>query len=136
MSLSYYPNMGEVLLCNFDEFPIEPEMCKPRPVVVASPRLRARARLVGVVPLSTTPPSQMQEYHCEIALAQLLPAPFDSPKMWAKCDMYAVVSLDRLDRFKEPRARYGGARKWTSGKVTPDQLKTVRRAMLKGLGFD
>lgn len=135
MPLLYYPNPGEIFVCNYDEYPIEPEMCKPRPVVVASPRLRGRAKLVGVIPLSTTVPDVLQDYHCEVELEQPLPAPFDSPKMWAKCDMYSVVSLDRLDRFKEPRARYGGARKWTSRKLSKEQLEAVRQALLRGLGF-
>ncbi len=135
MPILYYPNPGEVFVCNYDMVTIEPEMCKPRPVVIVTPRLRGRAKLVGVVPLSTTAPNVLQGYHCELTLETALPEPFDSERMWAKCDMFSVVSLDRLDRFKEPRLRYGGPRRWRSGRITDEQLEAVRAAVLIGLGF-
>ena len=50
MALSYYPSIGEIVLCDYRGF-IEPEMIKTRPVVVVSPRLRRRGNLIGVVPL-------------------------------------------------------------------------------------
>ncbi len=135
MPLSYYPRVGEILVCDYGHHAIEPEMTKARPVVVIGPRLRRRADLVGVVPLSTTAPNEMQDYHCRIELAQPLPPPFDSPVMWAKCDMFSSVSLARLDRFKEPRNRYGGARKWMTGRVSREQLEALKSAVLRGLGF-
>jgi len=92
-------------------------------------------RLVTVVPLSTTEPDSVEDYHCKITLAQPLPEPFENPVMWAKCDMVSAVSLDRLDRFKEPRQRYGGPRKWTVGRISAAQLKEVRCAVLCGLGL-
>lgn len=135
MPLLYYPSPGEIVVCHYDDQVIEPEMRKTRPVVVVGPRLRGRGRLVTVVPFSTTEPTSFYDYHCRIELTHSLPPPFDSAIMWAKCDMLAVVSLDRLDRFKEPKGRYGGPRRWTTGRVSADQLTALRRAVLCGLGF-
>ena len=135
MALMYYPRVGEILVCHYDPVALGAEMIKSRPVVVIGPRLRRRANLVGVVPLSTTAPSTEEAYHCKIELDHVLPPPFDKPVMWAKCDMYGSVSLLRLDRFKEPKARYGGPRKWTSGQLADKQIEAVRRAVLCGLGL-
>lgn len=135
MPLSYYPRPGEILVCDYGQHAIPPEMTKTRPVVVVGPRHRRRADLVGIVPLSTTVPRTIEDYHCQITLTLPLPPPFDSPTMWAKCDMYQSVALQRLDRFKQPRNRYGGARKWTTGQVTAQQLEALKTAVLRGLGL-
>lgn len=134
MGLSYYPSPGVILVCHYDTNVVEPEMCKPRPAVVIGPRLRSRGRLVTVVPLSTTAPSELLDYHCKIELTHPLPPPFDAPVMWAKCDLVSSVSLDRLDRFKEPYRR-GAARQWRTGAVSADQLQALKGAVLCGLGF-
>lgn len=134
MGLLYYPSPGEILMCRYDEQVIDPEMRKARPAVVMGPRLRSRARLVTVVPLSTTEPETLLDYHCRIELANPLPEPFDAAVMWAKCDMVSSVSLDRLDRFKEPYRR-GGARRWRTGRVSAEQLRALKASVLCGLGF-
>ena len=135
MPLSYYPRMGEILVCHYGQHVILPEMNKTRPVVVIGPRLRRRGELVGVIPLSTTAPSSVEEYHVRLELTTPLPAPFESTTMWAKCDMYASVSLARLDRFKQARSRYGGPRKWMSAQLSEQEIALLRRALLSGLGF-
>jgi mRNA interferase MazF len=135
MPLSYYPNIGEIVLCDY-RGSVEPEMIKTRPVVVVSPRLRRRGNLVGVVPLSTTVPTTAEPYHCLIELDNPLPPPFDNPVMWAKCDMYSVVSMQRLDRFKEAKQRHGGARQWRVGKASAAQIIALKKAVLCGIGFD
>jgi uncharacterized protein YifN (PemK superfamily) len=111
-------------------------MTKMRPVVVVSPRLRRRADLVAVVPLSTTPPKNVEPHHCEIELDNPLPSPFDSPNMWAKCDMISTVAHTRLDRFRAGRKAAGSKRVYISGMLNPDQLLSVKIAVLCGLGLD
>ena len=133
MGLSYYPRPGEILLCRFDASATPPEMTKTRPVVVAGPRLRRRANLVTIVPLSTTTPEPAEAYHCRIELESLLPAPFDAKVAWAKCDMVQSVALARLDRFKVRRRAH--ARTWMTGRVSDAQLAAIRRSILAGLGF-
>ena len=132
MALGYHPRPGEILLCDYGSGFIVPEMVKRRPVVVVSPRLRRRANLVAVVPLSTTEPNPLEQHQCQIVLAQPLPQPFDEAMMWAKADMLATVSMARLDRF---RLKVGGQRQYRSGQVTPAQLTEIRRAILHGLGM-
>ena len=133
MSLSYYPHPGEILLCDYRTGFIAPEMTKRRPIVVISPRLRRRLDLVTVVPLSTSPPDPVEDHHHKIVLAHPLPPPFDNPMMWAKCDMVAVVSKARLDRFKLQRG--AGPRKWVAGKVAASDLKAIKAGVLCGLGL-
>ena len=130
----YYPREGEIVFCDYKGF-VAPEMIKPRPVVIVSPRLRRRGDLVSVIPLSTTAPEPVEDYHCQINLTVALPEPFDSPVMWAKCDMISTVALSRLDRFKNARRPHGAARTWTTGRVSAEQLAQIKRAMLCGLGF-
>lgn len=135
MALQYHPKPGDILLCDFATGFIAPEMVKRRPVIIVSPRLRKRPGLVAVVPLSTTAPDSIENYHCRIALERPLPHPFDSAEMWAKCDMLATVALSRIDRFKAGRLPGSHARRYVDGKVTADQLAAVRRAILCGLGL-
>lgn len=134
MGIQYYPNPGEILLCDYGTKVIWPEMDKLRPVVIVTPRLRQRGELVGLVPLSTTAPDVMEKFHHKFELERPLPAPFDSPVMWAKCDMFSVLSRSRLDRFKAGRSQ--GKRIYVAGKMPPDDLKAIKAAMLCGLGLD
>lgn len=135
MPLSYYPPAGEVVLCRYPQDVISPEIGKTRPVVVVGPRLRRRGGLATIVPLSTTGPNPVEPYHVLIRLPQPLPAPFDSPDMWAKCDLLSSVALDRLDRFKVKGSRHGGPRRFTTGRVSAEQLVALRAAVIQGLGF-
>lgn len=132
MALGYYPRPGEILLCDYGSGFIVPEMVKRRPVVVVSPRLRRRADLVAVVPLSTTEPRPLELHQCEVILVQPLPPPFSDPRMWAKADMLATVSMARLDRF---RVKVGGQRQYRTGQITAAQLIEIRSAILHGLGL-
>ena len=134
MALMYYPRQGEILLCNFDTGFVPPEMVKRRPVVVVSPRLRKRFELVAIVPLSTTDPDPVQAHHCMLELERPLPAPFNSPVMWAKSDMLVTVARSRLDRFRA--GRRGGPRKYVSGQINPEQFRAVRASILCGLGLE
>lgn len=135
MALLYHPRQGEILLCDYGTGFVPPEMVKRRPVVIVSPRLRQRQGLVAVVPLSTTAPGTVQAYHCAILLDFPLPKPFDATDMWAKCDMIATVSLDRLDRFRDGREDGGGKRQYRTGMVSSADLRRIQAAILCGLGL-
>ncbi len=89
-------------MCDFSGY-VVPEMVKVRPVVVLA-RNRKNRQLVTVVPLSTTAPTALEDYHHELA-ANPLPGKA-AVKCWAKCDMVATVSLSRLDRVKGPKRQY------------------------------
>ena len=106
-------------------------MVKTRPVVVVSPRLRRRGDLVGVVPFSTTAPAHIENYHLELDMDPVLPKPFAAPRVWVKCDMYSVVSLERLDRFRTTRDTISGKRRWMTSAVSDAELVAIRKAVLK-----
>ena len=100
MALMHPPRVGSVLWCDFRGY-IAPEMVKRRPVVVVA-RHKENMQLVSVVPLSTTRPDRMQAYHHHFAEN---PMPGAVGGCWAKCDMVATVSLQRLDLVRRPARR-------------------------------
>lgn len=135
MSLKFYPAPGTLLLCDYGlgGF-IVPEMVKRRPAVVVSPRLPHRETLCAVVPLSTTAPERPTAYAVEINMPHLLPAPFDAPICWAKCDMIATVSVERLDLFRTGRD-HTGKRQYLTARLPAADMERIRIGILAGLGF-
>jgi mRNA interferase MazF len=95
MAIGYHPEPGTILICDYHGF-IEPEMIKRRPVVVLGPRLRGRDGLCTVVPLSTTEPETMMNYHHKLHFSLPLPTPYDSEHKWVKGDMFSTVAFSRL----------------------------------------
>ena len=83
-------------MCDFRGY-IEPEIIKKRPVIVFA-RHRHNSKLVTVVPISSTQPLLFTPYHHELSINPL------PDKLhitcWAKCDLLATVSIERLDRYK------------------------------------
>jgi uncharacterized protein YifN (PemK superfamily) len=109
-------------------------MVKRRPVVVISPRLPHRDGLCTVVPLSTTPPGHAVPYVCQIDRTDPLPAPFSATTMWAKADMLATVSLERLDLFRTARDT-SGKRAYLRPMLPPEDLHRVRTCVLHAIGW-
>lgn len=128
MPINYHPRAGQVLMCDFRGF-AEPEMVKPRPVVVISPKLPSRAGVVAVVPISLTPPQTPSKYKIQLSKNYHPQEPDDLP-CWAACDMVMNLGLYRLDGFKV------GRRKWANPQMSGDDLLAVRRGVLIGLGLD
>jgi uncharacterized protein YifN (PemK superfamily) len=102
MFLLYQPRPAKVVMCDFVGY-VVPEMTKVRPVVVIA-RNRKNRQLVTVVPLSTTAPTKLEDYHHALSANPLPDKP--TKACWAKCDMLATVSLTRLDRYKVGRGQY------------------------------
>jgi len=134
MALSFHPNPGAILACDYEPGFKEPEMVKRRPVVVITPRLRRRDSLCTVVPLSTLQPDHIQDYHVKIKMTPLLPAPFDSEECWAKADMLATVGYHRLNPFRLGRDRYG-KRLYYNSLMSPANLRAIQRAVLCALNL-
>jgi uncharacterized protein YifN (PemK superfamily) len=63
-----------------------------------------------------------------------LPVPFDYAVVWAKCDMIATVSFDRLDLFRTGRDQTG-KRRYLQPRLPEDKLRRVRRGILFALGI-
>ena len=95
MTLPYHPHPGEVLICDFDDSAPGAEMVKRRPAVVVSRRDSHGRLLATVVPLSTTAPIVAMAWHHCLPHLRIVGWP-SSGVTWAKCDMLATVSFNRL----------------------------------------
>lgn len=135
MGLSYHPNRGEILLCNYPKDMRKPEMIKRRPVLVVSPKLKRRSGLVTIVPLSSSRPKYMMEYHYELNLAYPLPAPWDSNPFWAICDHPMTVSFDRLDLIRLQKDQYG-KRRYYRKTIDPVDMTEIQKALTHALGLN
>lgn len=128
MGLTFFPRAGQIFVCNFNGFK-EPEMIKPRPVIVISPKLPHRSEIVAVVPISLTPPKHKLPFCCQLS-KNYHPDEDDDLPSWAKADMLMNLGLYRLTAFKV------GRRKYFYPTLTPEDLQSVRHAVLCGLGLD
>src|SRR5687767_9605450 len=128
MALLFYPRAGQVYVCDFTGFQ-EPEIVKPRPVIVVSPRLPFRADIVAIVPISLTEPRHKLPFCYRLSKNYHPDEPDDLP-CWAKADMVMNVGLARLTAFKIGRRRYAYPT------LTQEDLAAVRHAVLCGLGLD
>ena len=126
--LTFHPNPGTLLICDFDTGFKASEMVKKRPVVVISPRRRrSTVQLCTVVPLSTTAPDPVERFHHRMN-PKSLPVSFRSQDAWAKCDMLYTVSLNRLDRV---RVTTGGKRTYSAPQVLAEDLDAIRRGVIE-----
>ena len=111
-----------------------PEMVKRRPAIVISPRLPHRDKLCTVVPISSDDGERQTDYIVRLELKPPLPAPFSYEVAWAKCDMLATVSFERLDLFHTERDQEG-KRKYLHPKLSSADLMRVRNGVLYALGM-
>jgi mRNA interferase MazF len=128
MALLFHPRAGQVFMCDFSGFK-EPEMIKPRPAIVGSPKLPYRSGIVAVVPISLTEPKHNLPF-CFRLSKNYHPEEPDGLPCWAKADMVMNLGIYRLSGFKI------GRRKYVYPTLTTDDLFGVRRAVLCGLGLD
>ncbi|GBQ27136.1 hypothetical protein AA12717_2577 [Gluconacetobacter sacchari DSM 12717] len=135
MAVEKAPNLGQIVLCDFSAGFKEPEMVKRRPVVVISPPISWRPGLCTVVALSTTPPDPARPYHCRLVLDPLPPSPWDSPEVWVKADLIMTVGFHRLDLIRCGRNPASGKRQYYTKCLSKEQLATVRKCVLHGLGL-
>ena len=133
MALNYHPAIGTIVICDFAGF-VAPEMVKRRPAVIVSPRFRNRDNLCTIVPLSTTPPPIVEAFHMQLRFDPPLPSPYESDLKWVKGDMLYTVSLGRLSlpfRGKDEL----GKRIYDQRIISPEELASVQRCLLAGLGI-
>lgn len=130
MALRFQPAPGTILNCDFAGY-VVPEIVKSRQVVVIW-KHKTNARLVYVVPLSTTPP------HTPALAVELpclpLPRPGQDPdtRIWVKCDMIYTVSTERLSMPVNRASRRAAAAPININIATPD-LMLVKAALAKAL---
>jgi uncharacterized protein YifN (PemK superfamily) len=133
MTIQYHPEIGTILICDFDGFK-EPEMIKRRPVVVISPNFKSRNRLCTVVPMSTSEPKKIEAYHYRLHTIPALPYPFTSPSHWVKADMIYTVSFDRLSLMFSKKDNTG-KRIYDQRVIDAADLIKIREAVLHGIGL-
>ena len=133
MPITFYPDHGSILMCDFNGGFHPPEIVKKRPVVIVSPR-RNNHQVCTVIPLSTTAPNPIEKHHHCINPSSL-PKSLRGSITWAKCDMIMTVSLSRLDRILDGKGP-GGARKYTTGKLTAEDFKSIRMGILYAIGLN
>ena len=125
MPVHAQPSPNTVLMCDFNGY-IDPEINKKRPVVIVSRHPHNR-RLVSIVPLSTTQPTILSDYHHEII------SPLNHTQCWAKCDLIYTISIDRLDRCKVIE---NGEKQWTAKlSLNEDDYNKIRQSVAKYLGM-
>lgn len=125
MSLDFHPRAGVALMCDFDGY-IVPEIVKVRPVVIVTPQHLNRPGLYNVVPLSTTSPDPVRNYHYKLLKD---PIPNSNAEVWAKCDLVATVAKERLDRFRIGRGKY------KTSAISDEELEAIRNCLKHVLGI-
>ncbi len=133
MSLTYHPNIGTIVICDYHGF-VSPEMVKRRPVIVISPRFRTRSNLCTVVPLSTTIPEPPMPYHYKLVVDPPLPKPYDSTVMWVKADMFATVSFSRLFLPRKGKTS-NGSRQYDIRIIDKFDLRKIQECVLHAIGL-
>jgi mRNA interferase MazF len=127
--------VGTIVRCDYSRGGFQPpEMVKPRPAIIISPRLPHRDNLCAVVPISGTYVGRDLPYVVRLEFDPPLPEPFSYSVAWAKCDMLATVSFARLDMFRTPRDQ-AGKRKFLRPQLKADDFQRVKIAILCGLGW-
>ena len=131
MPINFHPKAGTVYECDFAGN-IWPEIDKKRPAVIFTPKYAQRADLVAVVPLSTTAPPIIRDFHC---LLERNPVPGEDPdiKVWAKCDCIQSVRFERLTGYWLEVIH--GKRQYLKVVISPADLLKIQKAVLHGLGF-
>ncbi len=131
MPIIYPPRRGEILICDFTNL-LSHEMSKVRPVVALSPRIKHRSDICTVVPLSTTKPEWVNDYHYLLHFKELLPPPFDKPEMWLKGDMLYTLNISRMNY---PYKKTGQGRRYIHYSVSADDMVEIEKCVCNGLGI-
>jgi uncharacterized protein YifN (PemK superfamily) len=125
MPISFVPEAGQILMCDFTTGFVRPEMEKIRHCVVVSPRRHTGCCLI--IPVSTVRPDRIMDYHF------LIPGDlyrcFDRDReQWAKCDMLTHAGLTRLDRVREDH-------RYVQRFLRREHLLAIRRAIVAAVGL-
>jgi mRNA interferase MazF len=134
MPIHEHPEMGTILMCDFNVGFCEPEMVSRRCVVVLSPKIKARPKLCTVVALSTTPPDPVMPYHCQIDIRPRLPVSLDSDGVWVKGDMVNAVGFHRLDLIRVGK-RPDGSRIYNYQPLSIENIKKIHECVLRAMGL-
>lgn len=107
-------------------------MVKRRLAVTVSPKLKRRGDLVTVVPLSTTEPIPLCDWHLPLDIN--VPGYWGHVPRWAKCDMLATVGFHRLDLPYEKNLLTNG-RKYVQIELPAEALAAIHQGISHALGM-
>ncbi len=133
MALKFHPEPGTIVICDFKGFNA-PEMVKKRPVVIISPRYKRQTGRCVIVPLSTTQPNPIENWHCFVNFDKPLGKHFAAIGAWAICNMPYAVSYERLDLIRNPRDQ-GQKRTYQTAQLTDGGLNKIRHGIVFALGL-
>ncbi|MGB3721293.1 MAG: type II toxin-antitoxin system PemK/MazF family toxin [Pacificimonas sp.] len=134
MPILSHPPRGCIITVDYDKGFKVPEMVKRRLAVVLSPDIKARVKLITVVPLSLTPPPKILPFHREIDIPFELPREWGQARRWVKGDMVNAVGFHRSDLLRLGKDRTG--KRVYQMETLPDPIMTdVRRCVLHGMGL-
>jgi uncharacterized protein YifN (PemK superfamily) len=129
MPISFVPDHGQILMCEFDDPAfMRPEMQKIRQCVVVSPRYRRHTGCCVIVPISTVPPDHVEPYHYQLPNGVYGCLDPKEP-LWIKGDMVTHAAFTRLDR---PFVENGRRARVV---VNPEHLKSIQYAVLAAIGL-
>jgi len=128
MPISFVPDQGQILMCEFDHPAfMRPEMQKIRQCVVVSPRYRRHTGCCVIVPISTVPPDPIERYHYQLPNGVYKCLDSAEP-LWIKGDMVTHAAFDRLDRPFENGRRARAV-------VNPEHLRCIQYAVVAAIGL-
>lgn len=130
MAIFHNPKPGALLRCDFTMHaqPVDPEICKVRPIIVVA---RPSNGLCVVVPVSTERPQHQKAWHREMDYSEW-PQNLHS-QCWAKCDMLLTVADWRLDRYYR-RDQYG-KRKYLPFRAKDADFEAIKAGVVAALAF-
>jgi uncharacterized protein YifN (PemK superfamily) len=134
MPIQRHPGKGVVMTCDYGDAFIEPEMKKRRLVIALCPGISVRHRLCTVIPLSTTPPTPVMQYHAEVDLGIDLGPKWPQKMRWIKGDMVNAVCFDRLDLIRLGKDRWGN-RVYQTTPVSDEIIGIAQKCLLSSLGL-
>lgn len=121
MPINFHPKPAQVLICNFNTGFVPPEMVKARRVIVLSPYQFNKRGICTILPLSTTKPNKIEDFHFVIGAGKYSFLSKDKD-IWVKADMITTISIARLDRI-----RVGNS--FLSPSVNAEDFKEIRRCV-------
>ena len=137
MAITFHPNPGQILLCDFSQGFKEPEMVKnKRPVIILTGAMNGRAKLVTVVPLSTVEPLPVKPYHYKIPRNSMpMLKNFQENESWVKGDMIYTVGFHRLELIQLGKRNSAGKREYFKNKLSREQMRLIYQCVLYGLNL-
>ena len=87
-----------------------------------------------MVPLSTTVPNPIEEFHHLVTLPREVPS-YEGLEKWAKCDMLATVAFHRLTLPHEFREPFQRKRVYINMRVSAADLTIIMNCVRRALGL-